>query len=102
MLTFEIPAVKCLHGVEVNWSQYRDTSVTDPALVASEIKAESVHYRPLPLDSRFDFFIGYSRPPFEKCIAPGAFIRINTVIVYIFFRFRFGIFYFTFPNNYIS
>ena len=33
MLTFEMPAVKCLHGVEVNWSRYRDTSVTDPALV---------------------------------------------------------------------
>ena len=33
MLTFEIPAVKCLHGVEVNWSRYRDTGVTDPALL---------------------------------------------------------------------
>ena len=41
----------------------------------------SVHYHPLPLDSRVDFFIGNSRPPpFEKCIAPGAFIQINTVI----------------------
>ena len=33
MLTFEIPAVKCHHGVEVNWSRYRDTGVTDPALL---------------------------------------------------------------------
>ena len=33
MLTFEIPAVKCLHGVEVNWCRYRDTGVTDPALL---------------------------------------------------------------------
>ena len=33
MLTFEIPAVKCHYGVEVNWSRYRDTGVTDPALV---------------------------------------------------------------------
>ena len=33
MLTFEIPAVKCHNGVEVNWSRYRDTGVTDPALV---------------------------------------------------------------------
>ena len=33
MLTFEIPAVKCRHGVEVNWSRYQDTGVTDPALV---------------------------------------------------------------------
>ena len=32
MLTFEIPAVKCHNGVEVNWSRYRDTGVTDPAL----------------------------------------------------------------------
>ena len=32
MLTFEIPAVKCHHGVEVNWSRYQDTGVTDPAL----------------------------------------------------------------------
>ena len=32
MLTFEIPAVKCHHSVEVNWSRYRDTGVTDPAL----------------------------------------------------------------------
>ena len=31
-LTFEIPAVKCHHGVEVNWSRYKDTGVTDPAL----------------------------------------------------------------------
>ena len=36
MLTFEIPAVKCHHGVEVNWSRYRDTGVTDPALVYGE------------------------------------------------------------------
>ena len=34
MLIFEIPAVKCLHGVEVNWSRYRDTGVTDPALIS--------------------------------------------------------------------
>ena len=33
MLTFEILAVKCHNGVEVNWSRYRDTGVTDPALV---------------------------------------------------------------------
>ena len=33
MLTFEIPAVKCHNGVEVNWSRYRDTGVTDPALI---------------------------------------------------------------------
>ena len=32
MLTFEIPAVKCHNGVEVNWSRYRDTGVTDPAI----------------------------------------------------------------------
>ena len=32
-LTFEIPAVKCCYGAEVNWSRYRDTGVTDPALV---------------------------------------------------------------------
>ena len=31
-LTFEIPAVKCCYGVEVNWSRYRDTGVSDPAL----------------------------------------------------------------------
>ena len=35
MLTFEIPAIKCLHGVEVNWSRYLDTGVNDPALVRS-------------------------------------------------------------------
>ena len=28
----EILAVKRHHGVEVNWSRYRDNSVTDPAL----------------------------------------------------------------------
>ena len=28
MLTFEIPAVKCRDGIEVNWSRYRDTGVT--------------------------------------------------------------------------
>ena len=39
MLTFEIPAVKCLHVVEVNWSRYRDTGVTDPALI-SKVKIE--------------------------------------------------------------
>ena len=33
MLTFEIPAVKRRNGVEVNWSRYRDTGVTDPALL---------------------------------------------------------------------
>ena len=33
MLTFKIPAVKCRNCVEVNWSRYRDTSVTDPALL---------------------------------------------------------------------
>ena len=27
------------------------------------------------------FFIGNSRPPFEKCITPRAFIRINTVSI---------------------
>ena len=36
MLTFEIPAVKCHNGVKVNWSRYRDTGVTDPALVKSQ------------------------------------------------------------------
>ena len=40
MPTFEIPAVKCLHGVEVNWSRYRDTIVTDPALVACVVKLD--------------------------------------------------------------
>ena len=35
MLTFEIPAVKRHNGVEVNWSRYRDTSVTDPTLPLS-------------------------------------------------------------------
>ena len=53
-------------------------------MLASEIKAVSIHYRPLPLDSRVDFFILNNSPPppppFEKCIAPGAFIWINTVI----------------------
>ena len=34
ILTFKIPAVKCHHGVEVNWSRYRDIGVTDPALCA--------------------------------------------------------------------
>ena len=32
IVTFEILAVKCCHGVYVKCSQYRDTSVTDPAL----------------------------------------------------------------------
>ena len=32
-------------------------------MLASEIKAESVLYRPLPLDLRVDFLIGYSRHP---------------------------------------
>ena len=32
ILTFEIPAAKSRHGVEVNWSQNQDTGVTDPAL----------------------------------------------------------------------
>ena len=35
ILTFEILAVKCHHSVEVNWSRYRDTGVTDPALAFS-------------------------------------------------------------------
>ena len=48
-------------------------------MLVSEIKAVTVHYRLLPLDSRVDFFICNSRPPFEKCITPGVFIRINTV-----------------------
>ena len=34
-LTFEILAVKCCYGVEVNWSRYRDTGVTDPALIVT-------------------------------------------------------------------
>ena len=54
-------------------------------MLASEIKAVSVHYRPLPLDLRVDFFLSLI-PPFEKCIAPGAFIQINTV------GFRFDVF----------
>ena len=37
MLTFEIPAEKCYNGVEVNWCRYRDTGVTDPALLKSVI-----------------------------------------------------------------
>ena len=49
-------------------------------MLASKIKAVSVHYCPLPLDSRVDFFIFNNSPPFEKCISPGAFLRINTVI----------------------
>ena len=32
-------------------------------MLASEIKAVSVHYRPLPLDSRVDFFIFNNSPP---------------------------------------
>ena len=48
-------------------------------MAASEIKAASVHYRPLPLDSRVDFFICNNRRPFKKCTAPGVFVRINTV-----------------------
>ena len=31
-LTFKIPVVKCHHGIQMNRSQYRDTSVNDPAL----------------------------------------------------------------------
>ena len=37
-LTFEILAVKCRHGVEVNWSRYRDSGVTDPALVIVDLR----------------------------------------------------------------
>ena len=53
ILTFEIPAVKCHHGVEVNWSRYQDTGVTDPALVkivpvqqkfCSEYTVQTVHW----------------------------------------------------------
>ena len=33
-LTFEIPVVKCSHGIQVKWSPYRDTGVTDHALVS--------------------------------------------------------------------
>ena len=52
-------------------------------MLASEIKAVSAHYRPLPLDLRVDFFLQVIvAPPFEKCIARGAFIRINTVCHY--------------------
>ena len=37
ILTFKISAVKCRHDVEVNWSRYRDTGVTDPALLIINI-----------------------------------------------------------------
>ena len=37
MVTFEIPAVKSRHSVEVNWTRYRGTSVTDPALIFIDI-----------------------------------------------------------------
>ena len=48
--------------------------------MASEIKAASVHYRPLPLDSRVDFSVAVIvAPPFEKCSTPGVFIQINMV-----------------------
>ena len=43
MLTFEIPVVKCHHGVEVNWSRYRDTGVTDPALIIILGKSAITH-----------------------------------------------------------
>ena len=43
MLTFEIPAVKCHHGVEVNWPQYRDTGVADPALVKYHFESYSIY-----------------------------------------------------------
>ena len=42
MLAFEIPAVKCRHGVEVNWSRYRDTGVTDPALEITNIIKDAI------------------------------------------------------------
>ena len=32
ILTFEIPDVKCRHGIQVNWSRYRDTGITNPVL----------------------------------------------------------------------
>ena len=44
MLTFEIPAVKCHNGVEVNWSRYRDTGVTDPALFKRKIMHVKMKY----------------------------------------------------------
>ena len=30
---FEVLVVKYRHGIQVNWSQNRDTGVTDPALI---------------------------------------------------------------------
>ena len=47
------------------------------------MKALSVRYRPLPLDSRVDFLSVIVALPFEKCNAAGAFIWINTVILII-------------------
>ena len=37
MLIFEKLVVKCCHVVQQNWSRYRDTGVTNPALVAVTI-----------------------------------------------------------------
>ena len=50
MLPFEIPAVKCRNGVEVNWSLYRDTGVTDPALLLSHM---FVHFKSFIAISKF-------------------------------------------------
>ena len=41
MLTFEILAVKCHNGVEVNWCRYRDIGVTDPALFLVDSKYQN-------------------------------------------------------------
>ena len=38
ILTFETPVVKCGHGIQVNWSQYRDTGVTVLALLQGDNK----------------------------------------------------------------
>ena len=43
VLTFEVPVVKCHHRIQVNWSGYRGTSVTDPALTATAISMSHVH-----------------------------------------------------------
>ena len=54
MLTFEIPAVKCHNGVEVNWSRYRDTGVTDPALVKTgqSINLDTFQYYIIEVNAR--------------------------------------------------
>ena len=39
-------------------------------MLGSEMKAVSVHYRPLPLDSRVDFIYNSSPPPFWKMHLP--------------------------------